>query len=75
MRECLRQAGAIVDCSSWSNYEISAEDENAERQAYAIATNAWKDQERGFQGMTREEVIAAVKAELAGALTICPSCG
>jgi hypothetical protein len=51
-----------VKCSGCGEYDISAGDDAAERNAYARATNAWKAGERGFRGMSREEVMETVKS-------------
>lgn len=71
--ECCKEAGAIVKCPNCGEYDISAGDNTAERNAYARATNAWKMGVRGFRGMTREEVISEVKSALEDAGR-CPRC-
>jgi hypothetical protein len=51
---------------------IIADDDDAESQAYAMATNAWK---RGdFRSASLEEVRAAKKSVLRDANFKCPSC-
>jgi hypothetical protein len=62
--QCCKDAGAIVKCSGCGEYDVSAGDDAAERNAYARATNAWKAGERGFRGMSREEVMDEVKSAL-----------
>lgn len=42
LEEIARQAEAIVPCTLCRNNHVSAGDEDAERRAYAMATNAWK---------------------------------
>jgi transposase len=39
-------------------------DDAAEKMAYAMATNAWKDRERGFRNMEREEVMSMIQMAL-----------
>lgn len=72
--EILEKSGAVSKCSSCHSYMILAYDEDAEKMAYGMATNAWKDGERGFRGMEREEVVALIKQALIQALSKCPSC-
>ena len=71
--QCCKDAGAIVKCSGCGEYEVAAGDDVAERNAYARATNAWKERVRGFRGMSREEVVEAVKSALQDAGE-CPRC-
>jgi len=73
--QCLREAGAIISCPGCGNYEVWADDREAESNAYARATNKWKGGERGFRGMDREEVIALVKSALDDVNINCPGCG
>ena len=67
-----RDAEAIVKCSTCGNYDISASDDDANSQAYAKATNAWKQGEFGLS--SREEVISAMEIVLRNANSKCPSC-
>jgi hypothetical protein len=53
---------------------VLAEDDDAEKMAYAMATTAWKDGERGFRGMEREEVMDMIKQALIRTPSKCPSC-
>jgi hypothetical protein len=39
-----------------------------------VATNAWKDQVRGFRGMEREEVMAFMESVIEDANWKCPRC-
>ncbi len=43
MIEIAREAKAIVLCDQCHNYDVRDDDADAEAQAYAKATNAWKD--------------------------------
>ena len=55
--EILKKCGVAVLCPvDGSNY-IAAQDAGAGKMAYAMATNALKSGERGFRGMSRENVI------------------
>ena len=69
-----RDAGAIVPCPVCLGYDVRAYDDDADRMTYAQATNAWKDGDRGFRNMSREEVLSVVKSVLDSALIKCPSC-
>ena len=69
-----KDAGAIKPCPVCHGHDIRAYDDDADRMTYAQATNAWKDGDRGFRGMSREEVIGIVKSVLDDALIKCPSC-
>jgi len=71
--QCCKDAGAIVKCSGCGEYDVSAGDDAAERNAYARATNASRADVRGFRGMSREEVMDAVKSALQDAGN-CPRC-
>jgi len=73
-KECARDAGAIVPCPICGNYDVAAHDEEADKRAYAYATEAWKDQDRGFRSASREEVMELMKAILDGGSDKCPSC-
>jgi hypothetical protein len=42
--------------------------------AYAMATNQWKDEVRGFRGMSREEVMSVIKSVIDDANDECPGC-
>jgi hypothetical protein len=72
--EILVRAGAVEKCPVCHDDLISAEDEDAEGMAYAMATNAWKGGERGFRGMDREEVMSLVKKALVCVPVSCPRC-
>lgn len=71
--EIAERSGATVPCETCGNYQIIADDEDAESQAYAMATNAWKDGE--FRTAELEEIRAAMKSVLRDANRRCPSCG
>ncbi len=73
--EILAKSGAVEKCSICHNYLIHAWDDDAEKMAYGMATNAWKSGERGFRGMAREEVLGLAKRALDSAPSKCPSCG
>jgi hypothetical protein len=72
--EILAKSGAVTKCQSCGNYLVLAYDDEAEKKAYGMATNAWKDGERGFRSMEREEVTGLVKQALIHAPSKCPSC-
>ncbi len=74
IQEILEETGAIVACSICCSNYIHAYDHNAEKMAYAQATNARKDGDRGFRSMSREEVVSYVKMALDSASNKCPSC-
>lgn len=65
------RAGAIVPCPECGNYDVSAGDADAERAAYAMATNAWKEGEIRCE---REELLGVMKSVLADANHDCPDC-
>jgi hypothetical protein len=71
---CVKDAGAIVNCPLCGEPGISAESGDAERRAYALATTAWKANDRGFRGMARGEVVKLIKSILREAPTDCPRC-
>jgi len=73
--EILAKSGAVEKCSICGSYMIATEDGDAEKMAYGMATNAWKDGDRGFRGMEREEVITLVNRAIVHAPSECPSCG
>ncbi len=70
---CARDAGALVSCPGCHEYLVSAKDEKANRQTYALAVDAWLTGQRGFSSMTREEVMGVVKSVLEDA-DDCPRC-
>jgi hypothetical protein len=72
--QCLKDAGAIVLCESCRDYYVDELDPDAESRAYAIATNEWKAESRGFRGMEREEVVTTIKSALRSTNTKCPGC-
>jgi hypothetical protein len=72
--EILAKSGATEKCSICHDFMISVDDEDAEKTAYGMATNAWKDRERGFRNMEREEVISVIKKALAQTPSRCPTC-
>lgn len=73
--ECLKESGAIIKCDRCGNAYVMAYDDKAERRAYGRAENLRKADERGFRGMTREEVVAAIKSALDETPSSCPNCG
>lgn len=73
--EILAKSEALTKCRICGNHMISAYDDDAEKMAYGMATNAWKDGARGFRGMEREEVLTLVKQALVHTSSRCPSCG
>lgn len=71
--QCCKDAGAMVKCSGCGEYDVSAGDGAAERNAYGRAHNVWEAGAPGFRGMSREEVMRAVKSALQDAGE-CPRC-
>ena len=69
-----KDAGAIVVCGICGATNLDACDEDANGMAYAMATNAWKKQERGFRFMAREEVLSCIKSVLDDAAFECHTC-
>ncbi len=72
LTEIALESGAIVGCSICGNYDILAEDDEAERAAYAMATNAWKNGR--LRGVSLEETRFAMQSLLRNANNKCPSC-
>lgn len=70
--EMLNDVGVASSCSACHRERIRAYDENAERMAYARATNLWK--EGRFRGMSRQELIRLVKDALEDLPDKCPVC-
>jgi hypothetical protein len=66
--KCCKDVGAIAECSGCGEYDVSTGDGEAERKAYARATNEWKNGERGFRGMSRKGVMDVVKTALQDAV-------
>jgi hypothetical protein len=73
LEEIAQRAQAVVKCEVCHNYYVSADDEEANSLAYAMATNAYKRGE--FRTTTLEETRDAMKAVLRDASHRCPSCG
>ena len=69
-----KQARAIISCPICHEHEISVDDPEAERRTYALATQSWQSVSRGFQGMTREDVMNVIRSVLASASPTCPRC-
>lgn len=65
------QAGAIEECRRHPGTFISQEDPEAEKMAYAIATNKLKE---GGIDCNRDELMSAVKAAIDDAGIECYSC-
>ena len=74
IREILAESGAVTKCKICGNELILSDDEHAEGVAYALATNAWKDGERGFRRMDRKELMELVKLALINTPSRCSSC-
>ena len=66
------QTGAVAPCDFCGNYDVWADDREAERMVYAMATNALN--EGVFRGESRDSIIAAVKAALDNVNIDCPGC-
>lgn len=72
LEEIAQRAGAVRKCEICGNYCVLAEDDEAERMAYGMATNAFKSGEiRG----SLDDVRRAMKSVLDSANLRCPSCG
>lgn len=69
--EIARQAKAVVRCEFCRSY-VSAEDPDAEAQAYAEVAEAW--QHDGFHAASLEDVRDLMKRVLKTADRRCPSC-
>ena len=74
VEEIAKEVGVVVPCSGCGNYDVDAGDSEAEKMLYAQATNLWKDGDRAFRSMSREEVVTLVKTVLTEAPFRCPSC-
>lgn len=70
--ELLQEVGMAAPCSLCHRERIRTYDGNAQRMAYARATNLWKAGR--FRGMSRDEVIRLVKDELEDLPNKCPIC-
>jgi hypothetical protein len=69
-----QEAGAIISCPVCGCYDISAGDEDANKQAYAIGENRRKSGDRGFRGLSHKEAMAVIKSVLDDANYECPGC-
>ncbi len=67
-----KAASAIITCPTCRSYDISAQDDDAEKRAYAIAVNEWKAGE--FCGSSHEEVKNGMQGVLQDANIDCPQC-
>ena len=74
VQEILVKAKAIAKCPNGCGTMLDQEDGDAESVAYGMATNAWKQRDRGFRDMEREDVVALVKRALTHTPSTCPSC-
>ena len=72
-QEALAKAGAIQICQFHRTVTIRVGDDEAERRAYAMATNVLKQD--GSIAFMREDVMASIKHELDMAADECPVCG
>jgi hypothetical protein len=73
LEEIAQQAEAIIRCETCRSNYVIADDSDAESQAYAMATNAWRRGE--FRSAPLEEVRSVMKSVLDSANHRCPSCG
>jgi hypothetical protein len=71
--QCATDAGAIIKCPNCREYYISGDDGVAERSAYDLAHKVWKENDRGFRGMTWEDVKRTVDSVIQDAGD-CPRC-
>jgi hypothetical protein len=69
--QCLRDTGAVKACLRCGDEFLSANDESAEARAYSRAEHLRKAGLRGFEGMTAQDVAAAVRAALDGMREVC----
>ena len=74
LREIAVTAGAIGSCPDCHAEDIYLDDADANSRAYALATNAWKEEEAGLRGMKREEAMECMKGVLADATQRCQTC-
>jgi hypothetical protein len=74
VEQILAESGAVADCPVCHGPKLRTGDDEAESRAYAIATNAQKDGERGFRNMEREEVVSVVRQALLRMYSTCPEC-
>jgi hypothetical protein len=65
------QAGAVKTCPLHSGVVINQGDPEADRRAYAIATNKWKEGELAGDG---EDITAGIKNAIDMAADECPVC-
>jgi hypothetical protein len=69
-----KEAGAIIPCPVCGCYDIGADDEDANKLAYAMAENRRKSGDRGFRGMSHKEAMAVIKSVIDDANYECPGC-
>jgi hypothetical protein len=74
VEQILVESGAVAYCPVCYGSKLRIGDDEAESRAYAIATNAQKDGERGFRNMERQEVVSVVRRALLRAYSTCPVC-
>lgn len=65
------EAGAIEVCEFHDYVTVTTGDDEAEKLAYAIATNKWKSGEVGGE---REDLMDAVQQVIGEAAWECPAC-
>lgn len=70
-REIAVQAGAIKECEHHPGTFITCDDADAEKKAYAIATNKIKNGETTYK---REELMDNIKSAISDAGEECYSC-
>lgn len=70
-RNIAEQAKAISYCDDHEEIWINNEDPDANRHAYAIGTNLWKE---GGMACTREEFLDAIKECIEQGADECPRC-
>ncbi|MBS4011085.1 MAG: hypothetical protein KGZ72_10055 [Roseovarius sp.] len=70
--ECIKDAGAVTPCDICGNYDVWADDDDAEKLAYAYVTQKWKD--GAFRGEGREAIMEQVKLALNDVNLDCPGC-
>jgi hypothetical protein len=74
VQQILAESGAVAKCPICHDFTIRSYDDDAEKRAYAMATNAWNDGDRGFRRMEREEVMSMIQKALIHTPSKCHGC-
>lgn len=70
--EIAREAGAIKTCPYCHGHDVSADNPDAERAAYAMAKSELEGGNRAFGGMCLEDVKSLIKNIIRDADELCP---